>query len=132
MPEFLSDEWLAALDASARAMGPLPAVAPFVLEQVVSASGREDVRYQLVFAPEGLRVRTGGAEAPDVSFATDLDTAASIARGETNAQRALASGRLRVARQHRVVGGAARPRWSRSKTCSRRSERTPPTGSLEE
>jgi SCP-2 sterol transfer family len=98
VPEFLSDEWLAALDASAREMGPLPAVAPFVLEQVVTSTGRDggDIRYQLVFTAEGLRVRPGDAEAPDVTFATDRETAAGIARGETNAQRALAAGRLRV------------------------------------
>ena len=50
MPEFLSDEWLAALDASARAMGPFPAVAPFVLEQVVTDTGRDgdEVRYRVV------------------------------------------------------------------------------------
>ena len=41
-------------------------------------------------------MRPGDAEAPDVSFATDRETAAGIARGETNAQRALAAGRLRV------------------------------------
>ena len=96
MPEFLSDEWLAALDASAREMGAFPAVAPFVLEQVVTDTWHEDVRYQLVFTADGLRVRPGDAEAPDVSFATDRETAAGIARGETNAQRALAAGRLRV------------------------------------
>jgi SCP-2 sterol transfer family len=108
VPEFLSDEWLAALDASARAIGPLPAVSPFVLEQVVTSTGRDgterdsserdgdEVRYQLVFTADGLRVHPGHAEAPDVSFATDRETAAGIARGETNAQRALAAGRLRV------------------------------------
>ncbi len=103
MPEFLSDEWLAALDASARAMGPLPIVAPFVLEQVVTSTDRDatgrggdEVRYQLVFTADGLRVQPGDAEAADVSFATDRETAAGIARGETNAQRALAAGRLRV------------------------------------
>jgi hypothetical protein len=96
VPEFLSDAWLEALDASARAMGPSPGVAPFVLEQVVTGTGRDDVRYQLVFAADGLRVRPGRPEAPDVSFATDHDTAAGIARGETNAQRALAAGRLHV------------------------------------
>jgi hypothetical protein len=84
-------------------MAPLPAVAPFVLEQVITSTERDatgpagaEVRYQLVFTADGLRVHPGHAAAPDVSFATDRETAAGIARGETNAQRALAAGRLRV------------------------------------
>ena len=77
MPEFLSDEWLAALDASARAMGPLPAVAPFVLEQVVTGTGRaDDVRYQLVFTADGLRVRPGDAVLVKGSRAVGLEAVA--------------------------------------------------------
>jgi hypothetical protein len=97
VPEFLSDEWLAALDASARSVGACPDVAPFVAEQVVTGvEGRGVVRYHLAFDDAGLHVRPGAAEKPDVTLATDLVTAADIARGATNAQRALAAGRLRV------------------------------------
>ena len=52
--------------------------------------------YHLVFTIEGLRVVPGAAQDADVSLATDLDTAARLARGETNAQQALAAGRFRV------------------------------------
>jgi hypothetical protein len=96
VPEFLSDEWLAALDRSARAVAPLPGVAPFVLEQVVTDAGRASVTYQLVFDESGFRVRSGSAAPADVVFVTDRATAAAIARGDTNAQRALAAGRFRV------------------------------------
>jgi SCP-2 sterol transfer family len=97
VPEFLSDQWLAALDASARSAPPLPDIAPFVLEQVVTGvAGRGQVRYQIVFHDSGMRVRAGADEPADVCFATDVDTAAGIARGETNAQRALAAGHFRV------------------------------------
>ena len=54
------------------------------------------MRYHLVFSAEGLRVVPGTAPEADVSFATDLDTATWLARGETNAQQALAAGRFRV------------------------------------
>ena len=108
MPEFLSDAWLAALDDAARAAGPLPALAaigdtPFVLEQVVREdadaegdAGSAAVRYQVEFTAAGLRVRAGDLRQPDVSFATDRATAAALARGETNAQRALAAGHFRI------------------------------------
>jgi SCP-2 sterol transfer family len=97
VPEFLSDEWLAALDASARSIGPLPDVAPFVVEQLVTdVEGRGVVRYHLRFDDAGVHVRPGAADIADVTFATDAETAAEIARGETNAQRALAAGRFRV------------------------------------
>jgi SCP-2 sterol transfer family len=97
VPEFLSDEWLAALDDSARSAPLLPDIAPFVLEQVITGvAGRGEVRYQLVFRDLGMRVQAGADEPADVWFATDVETAAGIARGETNAQRALAAGRFRV------------------------------------
>ena len=98
MAEFLSDAWLAALDESARALDVPSGVAPFVVEQVVTdVRGRGEVRYQVVFAAEGVRIRRETDELADVSFATDAETAAGIARGETNAQHALAAGRFRVA-----------------------------------
>jgi SCP-2 sterol transfer family len=97
VPEFLSDEWLAALDASARSATPLPDIAPFVVEQVVTdVEGRGVVRYQLAFDDRGLHVRPGSTEQPDVTLVMDAETAADIARGRTNAQRALATGRFRV------------------------------------
>lgn len=98
MPEFLSDEWFTALDAAARSVRLRHEVTPFVLEQVVTGTGDgpPDVRYQVVFSDATVRVVKGAPQAPDVSFVTDIRTATRIARGEINAQRALASGRFRV------------------------------------
>jgi putative sterol carrier protein len=97
--EFLSAEWIAALDAAARASTVLTDCAgseSFVLEQRVElASGAEAVHH-LVFAPDGTRVLLGAASQPDVVLGTDLPTAVALARGEINAQLALASGHLRV------------------------------------
>jgi SCP-2 sterol transfer family len=97
VPEFLSDEWLAALDSSARAAPPVPGAAPFVLEQIVTdTNGRRLVAYQVVFDDTGMRVDSGSTAPADVVFVTDIATAAAIARGTTNAQRALAAGRFQV------------------------------------
>ncbi|MGH8977087.1 MAG: SCP2 sterol-binding domain-containing protein [Acidimicrobiia bacterium] len=97
MLEFLSDAWLEALDAAVRAARPVPDVAPFVIEQVVhdSAAGTERA-YHLVFGDRDIRVVAGPASSADVTFSTDRETAECLARGETNAQQALAAGRFRV------------------------------------
>jgi hypothetical protein len=111
--EFLSTEWLAALDAAARGAPQLAACAPgapFVLEQRVSVAGHDDdgggdsgddvgedeVVYQIVLAPGGARVVSGRAGEPDLVLLTDVATAGALARGERNAQSVLAEGRLRV------------------------------------
>jgi hypothetical protein len=97
VPEFLSDAWLAALDEAARAAPPGPELEPFVLEQVVTGVGaRGTVVYHVVFDPHGVRVAGGPAGDADVLFATDHETAVRLARGETNAQQALAAGRFRI------------------------------------
>jgi hypothetical protein len=94
--EFLSDEWLGALDDAARSIRLRREVTPFVLEQVVTGASGGDVHYQVVFADASVRVVKGTPSAPDLSFVTDLHTATGIARGETNAQQALAAGRFQV------------------------------------
>jgi putative sterol carrier protein len=96
VPEFLSDEWFGALDTAAQSVHLRHEVAPFVFEQVVTSTGEADVRYQIVFADRAVRVIKGAPRTADVSFVADLRTAGAIARGETNAQRALAAGRFRV------------------------------------
>jgi hypothetical protein len=98
VPEFLSSAWLDELDGAARAAGPVPGIAPFVIEQVVTGvRGRGEVRYRLVFDDSGLRVDTDTARGDaDVVFTTDHATAAGIARGDANAQQALADGAFRV------------------------------------
>lgn len=89
MPERFSDEWIAALDAAART---LPGVAEaFTIQQVV-----DDLAWHVVLGPEGVRVRPGQAEDPDVTFTQDRATADAIAGGELSAGAALTSGRLTV------------------------------------
>jgi hypothetical protein len=102
--EFLSDEWLAALDAAAHAAntagdaddaGDTDALA---VEPVVrGVPGRGDVRYR-VTCDTGVRAvtRSRDGEPADVRIETDYATAVALARGELNAQTALADGLLRV------------------------------------
>jgi putative sterol carrier protein len=99
--EFLSDEWIAAL---ALACGGEPGTAEraadlLVVEPVVvGIPERGEVRYRLSFHDASCTVTDAsvGAPAADVCLETDYATAVALARGEMNAQAALAAGRLRV------------------------------------
>src|SRR5438093_367842 len=91
--EFLSDEWIAALDAAARATqvdaGDADSLA---VEPVVrGVPGRGDVRYR-VTCDTGVRAvtRSPDGESADVRIETDYATAVALARGQLNAQTALA------------------------------------------
>ena len=89
VPERFSPEWIEALDVSA---GGLRGVdEPFVIQQVV-----DDVAWHVVLAADGVRVRAGQADEPDVTFTQDRETAEAIASGELSAAAALTSGRLTV------------------------------------
>ena len=100
--EFLSDEWLAALDAAARdsadnddGAGDTDALA---VEPVVrGVPGRGDVRYRVTCDTVVRSVTPSRDREPaDVRIETDYATAVALARGELNAQTALADGSLRV------------------------------------
>ena len=97
MAEFLSDEWIAALaDAGADLDGSAEVL---VVEPVViDVPGRGEVRYRVYFDARACAVERPGAAArpADVRLETDYVTAVALARGEMNAQAALAGGRLRV------------------------------------
>jgi hypothetical protein len=97
VPEFLSEIWLRELDRSVQDAAGVSAAAPIVIEQVVhDVPGRGEVRYQFRVDADGARVIAGEpAERADVRLTTDYGTAVAIARGEENAQIALAHGRLR-------------------------------------
>lgn len=98
MLEFLSAEWIDALDDAAQA-ATLPesaADASLTVEQVVRNAPAGEVRYHLRLEDRGARIRRGPAEAPDLRLFADYDVAARLQRGEISAQQALAGGSLKV------------------------------------
>lgn len=98
MPVFLSDDWIAALvDAAAAAprVEALDDVALTVLQVVEIAPGQE-VRYHLRIADGAVVVSPGSTDQADLTLYVDSPTARALHSGELNAQRALATGRLRV------------------------------------
>ena len=100
MVAFLSESWIALLDEAARRL-PAPTES-LVVTQIVT--GEPAARYHLLLAPSGCRVEPGDVPDPDLEFEVDVPTAVRLARGEENAQRALAEGRLKVrGRMERLV-----------------------------
>ncbi len=101
MLPFLSRAWI---DALARAAGDVapPDVSDEIAVEVVvetgDAAGVGDGRvvWHLVAAPDGLRVGAGPFPGALVRLTADIATAAALAQGSANAQRALGQGRLRI------------------------------------
>ena len=102
MVEFLSDAWIARLDAAARAADDLATDPPFVVATLVR-SARGDTGHRVCFDPEGATV-TGlasgpggdGADGADVVLVTDPDTAWALHQGALRAQDAFARGALKL------------------------------------
>ena len=99
--QFLSDEWLAAMDDAARnrvAPEPDPLAAVTVtIEQVV----RDGPRWRLVVDHGSCSVVAGGDSEPDVRLTSDRETAEAVATGRRPALEAFIAGDL-------VLGGDVR------------------------
>ena len=93
MAERFSGQWVEALGAAVRDLPAAPEA--FVIQQVV-IDGDDEIAWHLELGPDGVRVRPGRAEAPDVTFTQDRATADAIADGELSAGAALTAGRLTV------------------------------------
>jgi SCP-2 sterol transfer family len=98
VPQFLSAEWVDALDRAARDAELPDAAADVTLtvEQVVRGGPDGEARYHLRLDAGHIRVRNGPAETPDLRLFTDYDVAVRLQRGEINAQDALTGGRLKL------------------------------------
>jgi hypothetical protein len=99
--QFLSDEWLTAMDEAARSRpvaddDPLRGVS-LVVEQVVV----DGPRWRLVIVDGRCSVQAGGDGEPDVRFTSDRPTAEAIATGQRAALEAFIAGDL-------VLGGDVR------------------------
>ena len=99
MVEFLSDAWIAQLDAAARAAGGLATDPPLTVETLVRGPDG-DTGYRVRFTADGATVTglvTGpGAGAADVALVTDAATAWALHQGALRAQDAFARGALKV------------------------------------
>lgn len=90
--EFLSTEWIAAMDDAARRVpGDAIAGVTVTVEHVVDA-----VTWHLAVADGTVRILAGPADDPDVRFRSALDVARSIASGERAATDAFMAGELQI------------------------------------
>ena len=105
MAEFLSDAWVAELDAAARAADDLGVDPALVVEQVVRRGDGTDTGYQVQFGPDGASVTGVGARPADVVLVTDVDTAWALHQGLLRAQDAFARGALKVRGRPEVLTG---------------------------
>ena len=108
MLRFLSPEWLRAFDTALRSdreLGARFVGSPIAIAQeVVDAA----VRYVIVLDGDGGRVEADRRDFPvDVTFVCDRATAAGLAQGTLNAQRALTSGRLKLRGEVDRLGAAS-------------------------
>ena len=104
MPEFLSDEWVAALDAAVRRAADLEVEPALVVETQVTGSGPER-GYQVRLGPAGATVARAGATPPDVVLVTDAATAWALHTGSLRAQDAFARGVLKVRGRPELLAG---------------------------
>jgi hypothetical protein len=105
---FLSDEWLRAFDAALRSdreLGARFVGNPLAIAQEVGPE--PTIRYVIVLDGDGGRIETKNRDYPvDVTFVCDRATAAALAQGTLNAQRALTSGRLKLRGEVDRLGAA--------------------------
>ncbi len=94
MTEFLSDEWIAALDARLSAGDGSSPETLTIQYDITTAS--ELRTYHLVLGPDQDRAIAGPADAPDVTFAMDDETAAAISSGELSTEEAFITGKLDI------------------------------------
>jgi hypothetical protein len=97
--EFLSDAWIAQIDAAARAADELRADPPFSVGTVVHGADG-DTGYEVRFGVDGASVTSlvtaPGVGAPDVVLLTDPATAWALHQGALRAQDAFARGALKL------------------------------------
>ena len=99
MVEFLSPEWIAALDAAASsntAFRDATAEVAFVLQQTVTDTRDGDVSWHVAVDHGDVHVRAGAAAHADVTFTQDDATAHAVGSSELSAQAAFMLGKLRI------------------------------------
>lgn len=105
MPEFLSDDWIAGLDAAAQSTQ-VPDALSLVIQQVVVLGDGAEQAFAIRINGGRVSVQRGradDADDADVTFTQDAATAAAITQGALSAQAAFIAGRLRVGGDLRTV-----------------------------
>ena len=99
MSDFLSDEWVADLDAALRHVAaPATPTGPGALATGAIEYRIEDRTYHLTLNSDGIRARCGPAPLATVVFSQSRATAEAIGRGQLSGQAAVQAGDV-------VVGG---------------------------
>ncbi len=95
MTEFGSTEWFDRLVV--RAAGVATSIdPPVVLEQVIANAPDGSMHRWHFVIGSGVRVVAGAAAEPTITFRCEWPTAVALARGTTNAQRAISAGQLHI------------------------------------
>lgn len=94
MSDFLSDAWVAQLDAT-YAESPGSSPEPVTVQYVV-ATDAGDRRYHLIMGPDRDHAVVGDAEAPHVTFSMNEETARAISAGDLSTEEAFITGRLDI------------------------------------
>lgn len=103
MAAFLTDQWFDDLEAAARNAS-IATDVRLVIQQVIPGDGEgHEVAYVMTAADGAITVHRGRADAPDITFTQDRETAEAIHRGELSAQAAFIEGRLRLGGDLRAV-----------------------------
>jgi hypothetical protein len=130
--DFLSDVWIAQLDAAARAASDLATDPPFAVETLVHGAD-DDTGYQVRFGPDGATVTglvTGpGANVADVVLVTDSATAWALHQGALRAQDAFARGVLKLRGRPELLAAHADLLAALARALAAvRADTTPPEG----
>jgi hypothetical protein len=130
--EFLSDTWVAEVDAALRGAAGLACDPPLVVDVRVRAPGGEH-GYRVHLSPTGAWATAllfGDATTPpDVALLTDLATARALHQGAVRAQDAFARGDLKVRGRPEVLSGRGDLFGALARALAQVRERTSDPGS---
>lgn len=99
MAQYLSDEWIDELDRAACADASLAEATrhlALVIQQEIVGGPCGDIAFHVDIDHGTVRVRSGAAGHPDVTFQQDHATAVAVGTGDLSAQTAFMIGKLRV------------------------------------
>jgi putative sterol carrier protein len=99
VPRYLTEEWFDTAQRALAANSPLTEAASNVqltVQQVVTGGPDGDITYHVDVDHGNVRVASGEASEPTVTFIQSWDTASAVGQGELSAQGAFMTGLIRV------------------------------------